>query len=70
VLSADTGGEGSRSLVGMGAGLDGGGPTGSDARCVGDDVLSDLNVERVLFSGIVFMGLSSGVGVDTGELVS
>jgi hypothetical protein len=54
----------------MGAGLDGGGPTGSDARCVGDDVLSDLNVERVLFSGIVFMGLSSGVGVDTGELVS
>jgi hypothetical protein len=39
-------------------------------RCVGEPVFSERNVETVVFSGIVFMGLSSGVGVDTGELVS
>ena len=70
MLSEDTGGEGSRSFVGIGAGREGGGPAGSDAWCVGEEVLSDLKVEIVLFSGMVFIGLSSGVGVEMGELVS
>jgi hypothetical protein len=39
-------------------------------RCVGDDEFSERKVERVEFSGTLLSGLSSGVGVDTGELVS
>lgn len=41
----------------------------SDTRCVGE-AFSGCDREEVVFSEVAFVGLSSGVGVDIGELVS
>lgn len=66
VLSEDTGGETSISLVGIGAGREGGGIVFD----VGGVTLAECEADRLGFPGPVVDGLSSGVGVDTGELVS
>lgn len=71
-LEEETGGEGSRSVssTGVGAGRDGGGGgTDCGGFVAGEAPLCVWNVERVLCSGIVFIGLSWS-GVETGELVS
>lgn len=59
MLSDEAGGEGSLSSIGFGADLEGGGIAEADVVFVGD-----------AFSWLFFEGLSSGVGVDIGELVS
>src|SRR5689334_10623840 len=63
VLSDDIGGEMARAASGVGAGRLGGGMLFFE----GEVGRKEATVE---FSGIVFMGLSSGVGVEMGELVS
>lgn len=70
VLSDETGGDISISLVGMGAGRLGGGIEEVGMTDVGDGVLVGCNVKRFGLDGTIVEGLSSGVGVDTGEGVS
>lgn len=66
------GGEGSRSrsrsLLGTGAGREGGGICCEVGGWVvgGGGVVPEWKVETGVFSGMVFMGLSSGVGVEMG----
>lgn len=69
MLSEEAGGEGSDSSTGMGAGLEGGGIVELDVTCVGE-VFPELDRGALIPSWVVFVGLSSGVGVDIGELVS
>lgn len=68
-LSEDGGGDGSISFVGMGAGRDGGGIE-EGASNVGEGEETGREAERLGLFGALVEGLSSGVGVDIGELVS
>lgn len=69
VLSDETGGDVSISFDGTGAGREGGGIEAVGER-VGEEASAARVLDRSPFGGVVVEGLSSGVGVDTGEGVS
>ena len=69
VLSDEAGGDGSISLIGIGAGRDGGGIEVGVSN-VGEGEVLDREADRMFLLGVLVEGLSSGVGVDMGEFVS